>query len=327
MKLKPAGACLSVVMLATGAAGCSTSGGGGSSGGVDTGATFAMTAKDTAAKALKDGKTLKATASTSSTNLIDYDQNTAKAVDPASFSIKKNAKGGVDVTVNGKTTSFAKADEYVEEDGKRFGWEKDVPDTDYKGLFSYSGTIDETLNGTGDYKYAQLWQYTLDEGSNSTRGVAVVGTETKPDALKGKANATYKGWASAETRLTDDRKSRARVAGDLELAANFEKGSVSGKITNLGMQTRDGNTGWTDWADADGSIKLEKTNIVGNGYDGKLSGDAAFNNFIDGDLNGSTYSGRFYGPKAEETAGVLKLKGTSEGSTFVGTGAFVAKAQ
>lgn len=325
MKLNTAGACLSAVVLTMGVAGCSTSGSSGGKAGVDTGGTFAMTDKDTAAKALKDGTTLKTTARTSTTNLIDYATNTSKSVDPASFAIKKNAKGGVDVTVNGKTTSFAKADELVE-DGEAYGWEKDVPDTDYKSLSSYTGTIDETLNGTGDFKYAQVWRYTLDEGAASTKGFAVVGAETRPEALKGKANATYKGWAVSETQLTTDRKTRTRVNGDLELAANFDKGSISGSMTNLSTRTRSGNQGWSAWAAAPGAIKLETAKITGNGYDGKLSGDKNFNSAIDGNLNGSTYSGRFYGPKAEETAGVLKLKGTSEGDTFAGTGAFAAKA-
>ncbi len=328
MKLKTAGACLSVVVLAAGVAGCKTSGGGKggtTTGGLDSSATYAVTADDTAARAISDGKTLKAS-KTAAATLLDYNANTSRTVDASDFSIKKNANGGVDVTVNGKTTSFAKADELVE-GGETAGWERDVEGQDYKLLHPVNGTFDETMNGTGDYRYAQLWRYFLDDGSTSVRGFAAIGAETKPDALKGKANATYKGRATAETQLADDATTRTGVEGDLQLAANFDKGSVSGKMDNLSARTRSGDSGWSPWTPVDGTVTLETAKISGNAYDGKLKGDTAFNTLIDGNLDGSTYSGRFYGPKAEETAGVFKLKGTSEGDGFVGSGGFAAKAQ
>jgi hypothetical protein len=46
-----------------------------------------------------------------------------------------------------------------------------------------------------------------------------------------------------------------------------------------------------------------------------------------GSLAGSTYSGRFYGPDADQVAGVLSIQGTGADGKFVGTGYFAGDKQ
>jgi hypothetical protein len=285
----------------------------------------ASTTTDTAAAAVKDGKTLSAATSNSATMELAHGARTAKAVDPASFSVKKNATGGMDMTVNGETVSFADGDKFLEPDGKSYEWEN-------AGGYLSSHTSDTAsiLDGT-DTRYLQVWQYSSAKNGVETIGYAVVGAETTPETVKAQANATYKGRARVDTRQETDITDRVGVRGDLTLAAKFDQGSVSGSIDNIEARVRNADTGnvWIGWMPVDGAaISLTESKISANGFTGgNVVGNAAANTAIDGNLNGSTYSGRFYGPNAEQVGGVISAKGISEGGKFVGTGYFAGEKQ
>lgn len=327
---------VSVIPLALALAGCKhnddTAGGpggpggpGGSGGGLVAGDYTASKATDTAAAAVKDGKTLTAAASNSATVELAHGAGTAKAVDPATFSVKKNAKGGMDMTVNGQTVSFADADKLVEPDGKAYEWENA---NGY--LSSFTSDTKSILDGT-DKNYLQVWQYGVDKNGVGTTGYAVVGAETAPATLKTQANATYKGRARVDTRQVADITDRVGVRGNLTLNAKFDQGTVSGSIDSIQARTRNATTGnkWTGWLPVNGAaISLTESKISANGFTGgKVVGNAAANTAIDGNLDGSVYSGRFYGPKAEQVGGVISANGISEGGKFVGAGYFEGKKQ
>lgn len=294
-------------------------------GGLVAGDYIATKTTDTAAAAVKDGKTLTAAASNSATIEMAYGAGTAKAVDPAAFSVKKNAQGGMDMTVNGETVSFADGDKFVEPDGQSYEWENTGG-----YLSSFTSETKSILDGT-DENYLQVWQYGADKDGVGTAGYAVVGAETAPDTVKAQANATYKGRARVDTRQEADITDRVGVRGDLTLAAKFEQGSVSGSIDNIEARQRNADTAnvWTAWAPVGGAaISLTESKISANGFTGgSVVGNAAANAAIDGNLNGSTYSGRFYGPNAEQVGGVISAKGISEGGKFVGAGFFAGEKQ
>jgi hypothetical protein len=325
----------SIIPLALALAGCkhndktaegpgSPGGPSGPGGGLVAGDYIASTTTDTAAAAVKDGKSLSADATNSSTIGLAYGAGTAKAMDPAAFSVKKNAEGGMDMTVNGETVSFAGGDKY-EEDGTSYEWEN-------SGGFLSSMTAEtkDILDGT-DKNYLNVWQYSSNKGDAGTTGYAVVGAETAPDTVKAMANATYKGDARVDTRQVADITDRAGVRGNLTLNAKFDQGTVSGSIDSVEARTRNADTGnkWTGWAPVSGAaISLTESKISANGFTGgTVVGNAAANSAIDGNLDGSTYSGRFYGPNAEQVGGAISAMGTSEGGKFVGTGYFAGNKQ
>lgn len=317
---------ISALPLAMALTGCSKHAGtldGTSTGAITAGSVIAKTANDTASNKLKDGTTaLKANAVTSTA--ISYDGGKVNKAASSDFSLKKNGNG-VDLTVNGETITFSDSDLTPEKDG----WEKQKPDgSDYKGAYVFDAdSAKSALDGT-DKSYLQVWQYESWNGDKATRGFAVIGAETDPQIVKSQANATYSGKALADTWMENDSRERAGVRGDLTLKADFQAGSVTGKIDKLEARTRGADTDdkWTAWAAADtgANIEMTKAAISANGFsDGKLvahdpSGEV-------GNLDGSTYSGRFYGPNAEQVGGVMSIKGASQDGKFVGNGFFAGK--
>jgi len=285
-------------------------------GNIDPNQVIAKNKEDTASKALSDGKELKASPIT--TAFIATQDGKASAATASDFSIKKDGTGAI-LTVNGEKIAFADKDK--SDDG---GWERE-DSSKYEGLFLVSGdNAGKALNGT-DANYLQVWQYSKFAGNQGYRGFGVVGAETDPSVVKSAANATYKGTAGAETWATADSQLRTQVRGDLTLNADFQKGSVTGSIDNLSRRSRDGNVSstYSPWtaAAAGTSIAMTESKISGNGFSGGTlvandpGGDV-------GNLAGSTYSGKFYGPNAEQVGGVMSLNGKTTDGSYVGTGYF-----
>lgn len=326
MKLNKALLAATAVPVALALAGCSKHSNGSNGGGIDlTAGLTADSQGDWASKKLNDGATLTANAATS-TSIARYGNGTAGSASPANFSIKKNADGGVDMTVNGETVSFTADDQFRED-----GWEKTAGN--YKALVNRKpggASTSNALDGT-DESYLQVWEYdsTTDDGKNLL-GYAVVGAETKPATLSGHANATYKGTAHADTFLVADAYERTGVKGDLTLTANFTEGKVTGQIDNIEGRVRGAETGyvWSDWValGPDSNVEMTKANISSNGFaGGKLVAHDPSGEL--GSLGGSTYSGRFYGPDADQVGGVMTIKGTAGEDKFVGRGYFTGNKQ
>lgn len=287
-----------------------------------TGSYVAAGASDTAAKGLSAGKTLDASAATASSVDLAYKANTAALHSGSTFSVKKNASGGLDMIVNGETISFADADQ---QDATGYG--KDVGGANDQELnIGNGGTLAGQLAGT-DSGYMQVWHFQNDkDGTTSTRGFAVTGAETSPDTVKTAANATYNGHAQVRTFVAGSQNERTRMDADMALNADFANGTVSGTLTNLQGATQDSHvdlTWSTPTALPGAEVDMTEAKITGNGFSGgTLKGNDALDTAIDGNLDGSTYSGRFYGPGAEQVGGIMNVKGTSEGDKFVGYGVF-----
>jgi hypothetical protein len=320
-------------------AGCkhtdSVAGGGGDPGGNPGGGGGALVHGDTLAttdeyqmvNAYQDsenegGKPLKADPTTNSSMYAADDGDHSTTASKPSFSIKKNGDG-VDVTVNGETVTFTAADVgNTDPEDPQYGWEKTEGDR-FVDLYSYNGKKDASDTG-----YMQVWGYDGSDSDGFTRGYAVVGLETPEEKLadkaEAKATATYKGTARADTLQALDNSEGSRVRGDLTLNADFGAGTVAGSIDNLQARSKgaDTNGNWTNWQAAAGKIELGNTAISSTGFSGgAISLDDTAKNTFTTDLSGSTYSGRFYGPDANQVGGVMNIVGTNEeGKKIVGTG-------
>lgn len=243
------------------------------------------------------------------------------------FAISKNDAGGVDMTVNGQTVSFAAADAYIEgpgpEAGQSYGWE-----TDKGSLFSfYGGETKDILDGT-DKNYLQVWGiYNPDKYSND---FAVVGAETPTSVIdKTTATASYEGRARVEMRLKDQPAERIDVRGNMALDADFTARTVKGNIAVTDGRYRGNEYPRTGWMPGSGNIAMTEAKISGNGFSGGTLKQGADVNLptevtqdIDVDISGSAYSGRFYGPNAEQVGGAINVTGVSEAGAVVGQGYF-----
>ena len=299
---------LIVGFSATLLAGCSSTGGGGGGagggGGTPSPAVFAASA-GTASEALADGETLTAYSSQMSAAVEhDFDAQHTRALDPTTFSIATNAQGALDVTIDGVLYSFAAAD--IEVGSLEF--EAPGGAGPYYRVDSWQGDVVDVLD-VGNGSHHQVWSYFWDPAGQAISGFAVVGTETMPDALVAKANATYSGTAGARLTNSNSFNNTTTIYGDLAMAADFNAGLISGGITNIAEP------GDTPGA---GSVTLNQTTISEAGFAGTIWADSALETRFSLTNLGGTYSGKFYGAGGGEVAGVMEISGDDT----VGTGFF-----
>ncbi|MCU0906985.1 MAG: transferrin-binding protein-like solute binding protein [Rhodobacteraceae bacterium] len=313
---------LLLAMLAgtTGLAACS---------GSDGGATASRTAvfadqAGRATQALADGATLTADRRSAAGIQRNYNAQTAEAAADPTARVSRNAAGGLDLTVAGRTISFTPAD--TSPDG--FGYETADGSA---SIWAWSAdSMAEQLDPAGP-GFTRIFDYYTDlPGNTGQNGFIVTGTETRPSALATLPTATYNGWSRIRVAPTEGfanwNDSVREARGDITLTANFGAGTVAGGVTNMDARAPrsvDPTRTWTPFA---GSLTLGAAPISGNSFEGAVTADAGFTATIGTVADGSTYSGRFYGGQAQEAAGVFNITGTgSVGGGMVGWGVFQAE--
>lgn|GEM_PF-3130271 len=284
---------VSVSLLAISALGGCTSGGSKS---IASAASSAIPPSDFAyeGKALAAGKTLVSQKGMYKAAKIGDGKAVAS---PSAFSIKKNDKGGYDVKVgDGNAESFTSNDAKTEQ-SRIVGYAK----SNHREFYNYSKFFDEL----GESQ-ASLWTYYWDApGGGRLNGYAVTGVEASASAVAAKeATATYTGFARTDAySKTGGTTARTGFKGDLTMKANFDVDVIGGKIDNI--RTRQSQPGGVhgNWYATKGEIVLAPSRIEGNGYAGQAAG-------IGDDLNNvhGTYTGKFYGADADETAGTLGME-------------------
>ena len=274
-----------------------------------------------AAQALEDGTTtLRASQRASSQWMRNFTSDTAALSDDSSATIRRNAAGGLDLTVGGQTISFTAAD--LTPDGYGFR----LPD-ESAGIWAWNGDSMADALDPANGRYSLLFNYYADSGGDTgVNGFALIGTETADTALASLPTATYSGYMHAygapAEGFADYSDNVSEVRGDVNLTANFGAGTVAGSVTNMQSQLPDSVDPTFTWTNFDGGLTMAEANISGNGFTGGLSGDAGFNAAV-GTLDaGSTYSGTFFGPAAEEVGGGINMTGTAAvgGKPFIGYG-------
>lgn len=282
-----------------------------------------------AAQALADGETLVAQQGGSAAMNLNYTTGDTGLTN-ATFEISRNVSGELTFTVNGVTQAFSPGDRIVDpNDGMVYEYQiNDSANGVFVNLWNERVTLDEALDTTGT-DYAQIWGYQTNQingGQPDIQGYAAVGTETMASALSTLPTATYNGRARVTSAPTtgwvDWSTSMTRTRGDLAMTADFGAGTIGGQVSNV--ETRA--AGAAAYVPVAGSIAMNQSNIVGNGFAGSLSADAALQASLDiGSSTTGTYSGGFYGPAAEQVAGTMTISGTdgSGANPFNGIGYFI----
>lgn len=160
----------------------------------------------------------------------------------------------------------------------------------------YSGTY---LNVAGFHPltYASETSGTLTHGAY---GYVAFGDRTDAEAMPG-GTATYSGKMEAREwqprPASADSSSAGFLHGSLALTANFDRGSISGRMQSLRRRA----PGSSSDVPVSGGLTLSSGRIVGNALNANLRGLG---------YSGSV-KGAFYGPDADEVGGTLR--GTKSG--------------
>ncbi len=241
------------------------------------------------------------------------------------FEIRRNADGAVDIAVNDDIVKFAAADA----DGD-FGWRKKDGTKD-SSLYSWNGKVADVLN-PDDKNYSQIWEYYLydDATKKEVGGFSTTGTYTKPETLKSRPTATFEGYMVAKTwgKMNPHNQSQFEAGTDaakgiygagntgVTMTADFAAGTIEGEIKGITSAWNGGGGPLGPAGAIAGSLKMEKTTIDdASTYEGTIT-----NNGMPMNWGTTTYRGDFYGPEAEETAGVISI----DTPTQAGSGAFRA---
>jgi hypothetical protein len=206
-----------------------------------------------------------------------------------------------------------------------------------KGASTVSATSDGS-NGTGTFRmttsnvsYAALGFWEVDASSPNTifAGAFITGYETPLSAMPTTGTATYGGTHNVSAQITtlSGGFSRAQVLGDANYSANFGTGSLTGTFTNFLIQAIGTNTSVTTPASATpwNNVSVSASIAAGtNRFGGSVTagsvpggGGGTFNVTV-----GTTgkIDGAFYGPAADNLAGVWSLKDSSHVVIGVATG-------
>lgn len=135
----------------------------------------------------------------------------------------------------------------------------------------------------------------------------VFGFETDPDTIADRTSGSleYVGGFQAFGSLDDADNTSTEYEGEMTVVVDFT-GSGSADVT------LDGQLNGTTDADLGGTL-----DISGNGFSGALSCTSGCTG------TGSSVSAGFFGPDADEVAGVLGADFTAGGATFDGVGSFI----
>ena len=270
--------------------------------------------------ALVSGKTLTAQAVQTAAMKTDY-ENATTSIKDSVVSISKNAGGELSFTVNGKSYDFVAADKVFDDDGVTSNYYhtqgKEGADGNpiYYVLNSYSGTIDDIVNGD-DSSTVILLEYLdiIDDIALGTspgeKGFLVVGTETQASALGDFTTKTYNAQLIAEFFPVENfntTQTRFQLrSNDLSLTANFEDNSITGSATGLNArQTIRGQT-QTEFADVSGALLFETGKINGTDFIGAVTLDDTLKKSLNVDTQDISFSGTFYGTEAQAIGGVIK---------------------
>ena len=187
-------------------------------------------------------------------------------------------------------------------------------------LWSYTNSF--TRRGTDRNRGSTEFRYFDGHGSvvPGHRIYMSYGARTEPGGFS-VPSATYAGRMSGNTysRNAPDSANRTLVAGALSLTADFEDGTIEGRIDRI--RTRP--AGNTNYAGLPFSTRFDigRGHIVDGQFTATLTGvdtdaDAATDRTVAG-YTGSIL-GEFYGPAAEEVGGVLNAESDAHNSVIAG---------
>lgn len=236
----------------------------------------------------------------------NFNENTT-ALAAGEFSVRKTADGNLAMIVNGDELIFTDADQNFPN-----GYEvNDSGNGLFYNLYAYDGPITDVLD-TGVRSFANVFTLYKDINGDGIgeQLLAVVGTKTELAQLNLLTGASYDGWMNANfwngsSSSWDD---QVRVRGGMNLSADFTNSTISGQSKPGELLLRSGGNPETSMA---GTFFYDGGVIDGTSFDGSVSVDSDFLTSTNVGAVAGEYEGSFYGPFADEAAGIMT--GTTDG--------------
>ncbi|MEO9466769.1 transferrin-binding protein-like solute binding protein [Sulfitobacter pontiacus] len=275
-----------------------------------------------AGAAIASGKTLTARAVGVALQNLNYHTGETSTTTDVTASIKRNDDGALTVTIDGEELAFTPADVNGEGDG----YEVEV-DGKSAAVYNFNGPVEELLTaGNGFAQVVNIFRSSENaEGHVSGDSTfAILGTETADADLKDLPKAQYSGRSRVNvvpnSGFESNRESRFKVRSEVAMTADFGAGEVWGTIGNTTVE--DPETGDID--SVGGTVSMDKSSFDNNGFAGTLTPDETFIDELDVVSLSGNYSGAFYGPDADEVAGVMTWDLVAPDRPLNGSGFFTA---
>lgn len=202
--------------------------------------------------------------------------------------------------------------------GEDYDYRQPYFDGHYYSIYSYDGLCkyDHITNcGTfwpyyfrdedyGESKYGTFAKVWFEDPDNYVMAYVHFGLKTPDGGMPTSGTGSYSGYFNGTVNFDDPDALYGIVGGAAEVAVNFGTGAVSFSSTRANG----------DW---EYSVSGDAT-ITGNTYEGTMfaSYEDVDGNSLTVTSDNGTLSGAFYGPNAEETAGIVS--GTGDGGELVG---------
>jgi len=199
-----------------------------------------------------------------------------------------------------------------------------------KGASTVSATSSPAFRiNASNTSYAALGLWEIDavrhnpDGPAILLGAFVTGYETPGSAVPTTGTATYSATHSVTAIVTkfapDGTLDRGVVLGDSTYGANFATGDVSGNLTNMHVIAENGTTTFAAWNDVSVGAKITAGTNQFNGSatasavpsGATTPSDAYAVTATGANTAKGQFNGAFYGPNANELAGVWSLKDPS----------------
>lgn len=188
---------------------------------------------------------------------------------------------------------------------------------------SHGGFIDNFADAEG-LSYTSFGTWTLNPCANSGDclaayagtfgGSASGGYQTA--AMPTSGSASYSGGATGFVQQPGaiNELNAARFYGSASLTADFAGGTVTGGVTGINAYELDANT----LLGTINNVSISAT-IAGSGFSGTTAASGSAGTAFDITGATGTVNGGFYGPNADEVAGVFNLTGGADSTTLLGS--------
>jgi hypothetical protein len=274
--------------------------------------------------AIEKGETLTARSVSTAGQLLEYGGGNTSLKD-AKVSVERNAAGELNLYVNGTRRVFTPQDRATGSSGSAYGYAiNDDTNKVYINVANFTGDLDDLLTTGSGYAEALFVQTNQvpEIGNKNVRAFAILGTETRDADLAGLPSATYTGTSAI--KVTPDNNfagtsDEIEIKSNLAMSADFGAGTVSGRLSDIRVVRANGNS--VDRS-VNGTIAMNTATFDTNGYAGTLSPDTTYRSNAPVNISTGSYSGAFYGPVANQAAGVISLNGRRGGEDVNGIGFF-----
>ncbi|MFT5270283.1 MAG: hypothetical protein ACI85V_000288 [bacterium] len=252
--------------------------------------------------AFDSGFVIPATGTETAALILDYEADTSAPTD-ATLTFRRTSSGDLETTINGVTTVFTSAD--LEEDGD--GYSIEPEGGGLIGVFGQGESLQDQMKDSGSHS-GTISYFSSNVDGKTVYTYAILGARTAADVAPS-GGAQFNGDFKIETlpvtgfeSLTTD---RTRLEGEVTLDVDVA-GMISGRLTDLTI--RSSNDG--DRETVPGEIAMSQSAIAADSFSGNLTAnqtlvDAKDFGLTDADFG--SYTGRLYGPDAEEATGILTV--------------------